>query len=252
MKGATASFLFLCLPAFALAQETAVTPLQSQPMAGFARDSFWQSDTTRPDLYSIGMAKTEGMRDAEVLVVAQRGPAPRTRDRWPQPMRAGGPTGGVQRTVSADSFRGQRVRLSARIKTSDAVRVQMFLSAIKPGAQLGYDMPAIHGTTDWRRYEIVMDVPRDADELSFGFFVGGGDHLFLPRDGKGVAWADSFMLEAVGKDVAVSRNYLDAGWRQPTTSQFAETSFYYNSNGDDHHTMELQAEAARTPPPPTK
>jgi hypothetical protein len=194
-------------------------PLMSEPFLSFDRgpadhEIAWQAIGS-PDQYRIGTTRTEGMLEPEALFVGQRGPASHGRNPWGGPRRADDPAGGALRTVSAENFRGQRVRLSARFKTRDAVSVQLFLWALKRTARLGYDMSdrAIHGTTDWRRYEIVMDVPPDAEDLSFGFFVSGGDHLFLPRDGNGMAWGDSFTLEAVDKDVPVSRNYLAADYR---------------------------------------
>ena len=49
----------------------------------------------------------------------------------------------------------------------------------------------VKGTTGWKRYEITLDVPESAVNIAFGFFVIE----------KGKAWADDFLLEAVGKDV---------------------------------------------------
>ena len=73
----------------------------------------------------------------------------------------------------------------------------------------------IRGTTDWRFYEIVMDVPLYAQHLSYGFRLAGGTRLFGPRDGRGIAWGDSFQIAVVGKDVPVSAEYLAADYTPP-------------------------------------
>jgi hypothetical protein len=50
----------------------------------------------------------------------------------------------------------------------------------------------IKGTLDWRRYEIVLDVPPEADVIGFGIVLSG----------PGRAWVDGLQFEAVGADVA--------------------------------------------------
>jgi len=220
-KAALAFLLLLTTPA--LGVELDITPLPApkpralplepslnfeSPRAARIADTGWRAVSMHPDLYTIGTTKTEGMQESEVLVVAQRAPAPRR----PGPNGLTGPNGTVGRTVPAGAFPGHRVRLSARLKTRDAVRVQMYLTAIRPaGSSLSYNMSdrPIRGTTDWRTYQIVMDVPPDTSNFAYGFFLAGGYEDFLPRDGNGIAWGDSFKLEIVGKDVAVSRDPCD-------------------------------------------
>ena len=54
----------------------------------------------------------------------------------------------------------------------------------------------VTGTTDWTRYDVVLDVPQNSTGICYGFFLQGG---------KGEAWADNLRLEPVGPDVPVSR-----------------------------------------------
>ena len=65
------------------------------------------------------------------------------------------------------------------------------------GKMLGFynmgDKP-ITGTTDWTRYDVVLDVPPESVAVAFGYFLNG----------RGTAWAREFKLEQVGKDVPVS------------------------------------------------
>ncbi len=46
---------------------------------------------------------------------------------------------------------------------------------------------AIKGTTDWTRYEIVLDVPNEAQRLAFGVLLAGG----------GQVWMDDLRFEVV-------------------------------------------------------
>ena len=50
----------------------------------------------------------------------------------------------------------------------------------------------VKGTSDWKKYEIVLDVAPEAQEIVYGFLLAG----------KGQLWADDLQLEAVGKEAA--------------------------------------------------
>jgi len=102
----------------------------------------------------------------------------------------------IQR-VSAEAWRGKRVRLSGWLQTRDItvgwgglwMRVD---SATK--TNLAFDnMPhrGPRGTTDWARYEVVLDVAEEASVLSFGVVLVGN----------GTVWADDLMLEEVPRSV---------------------------------------------------
>ena len=48
------------------------------------------------------------------------------------------------------------------------------------------------GTTDWTRYEIVLDVPEAGQQIAMGLIL----------DGPGQVWMDDLKIEVVGKEVA--------------------------------------------------
>lgn len=106
--------------------------------------------------------------------------------------------GTLMQNVSPERYAGSRVRLSAWMRTSEAGRAQMWLRV--DGADrgiLGFDnMDArpLTGTTEWRRYEIVLDVPAAARNIAFGFFLFGA----------GTVWADDFALEVVDPSVPLT------------------------------------------------
>jgi hypothetical protein len=96
----------------------------------------------------------------------------------------------------ADGYRGKRLRMTAYVKT-DAVERQSGLWMRIDGKEktgLAFDnmmgRPA-KGTTDWKKYEVVLDVPEQAEEIFFGFLVAG----------KGRGWVDDIAFEVVDKDV---------------------------------------------------
>ena len=106
--------------------------------------------------------------------------------------------GTLSQGISAEQYRGKHVRLSAMLKSKDADGVQFFLridgseEKVLAFRNLG-DAP-VKGTTEWKRYDIVLDVPKEAQAISYGYYLLG----------KGEAWADSFKIEVVGNDVPVS------------------------------------------------
>jgi hypothetical protein len=53
---------------------------------------------------------------------------------------------------------------------------------------------SIVGTRDWRRYEIVLDVPPAAADVAFGAHLSG----------PGTIWVDDFQLEVVDPSVPVT------------------------------------------------
>jgi hypothetical protein len=54
---------------------------------------------------------------------------------------------------------------------------------------------AIRSPADWKRHEIVLDVPPGSLNVSFG----------VTFEGRGQAWVDDFQFEVVGKEVPVTR-----------------------------------------------
>ena len=106
--------------------------------------------------------------------------------------------GGMMQMCDARSFLGKRLRLSAWMKTEDAndggAHLWFRIDAKEGGAMLGFDNMdgrPVKGTTEWKSYSIVLDVPANSGALAFGFFI----------DGTGHAWVSGVKLEEVGPDV---------------------------------------------------
>jgi hypothetical protein len=78
------------------------------------------------------------------------------------------------------------------MKTEKADAAQLWLRMDGPSTTLVFDNMQnrrIKGTTDWTRYEIVLDVPRKTRYIGFGALVAGA----------GQAWVDDFVFEPVGR-----------------------------------------------------
>ncbi len=102
--------------------------------------------------------------------------------------------GSLAQAIAADDYRGKRVRLSGWLKTENADSVGLWMRLDGNRRTLGFDnmmTRAVKGTTDWKQYEVVLDVPAEAVNIVFGTLISG----------KGEVWADDFKLEIVGQDV---------------------------------------------------
>jgi len=71
---------------------------------------------------------------------------------------------------------------------------------------------AIKGTTDWRLYEVVLDVPEDATGIASGILLTGA----------GEVWLNGARFEVVGPDVAVTGSKNAKTPDKPVNLDFAE------------------------------
>lgn len=104
--------------------------------------------------------------------------------------------GTLMQMVQPGSYAGKRVRMSGWAKANgvgDWAGLWMRVDA--PGKRgVGIDNMQnrpIKGTSDWARYEIVLDVPTTATAIAFGILL----------QGKGEVWFDDVQFAAVGPDV---------------------------------------------------
>jgi erythromycin esterase len=111
--------------------------------------------------------------------------------------------GRILQRVRADTYRGRRVRLTARLRadTLGGFGGGPFLGVyVGPGSPTSYDdfsnRPVL-GTRGWQDYEIVMDVPTQAVGLTLGAVLRG----------VGTLRADDFRLEVVASSVPLTGNH---------------------------------------------
>jgi hypothetical protein len=103
----------------------------------------------------------------------------------------------LTQTIRAEPFRGQRLRLSGLVKAANVRRANLWMRVDGAGAVLAFDdmeKRRARGTFDWRRQQIVLDVPDFAYAINYGLIL----------DGDGEAWVDDLALEPVEKTVKVT------------------------------------------------
>ena len=117
----------------------------------------------------------------------------------------------LMQSVTATAFRGKRLQLLVELKTlevPDAATVWMRADDAQ-GKTVAFDNMekraangVLNGTVDWTQRQIVLDVPKVAESLHYGFYLRGA----------GQCWARAFDLQTVDADVAVTsigKGHLD-------------------------------------------
>jgi hypothetical protein len=145
----------------------------------------WFLDGDNPGDYVQGTVAGAAPGGGTAAFLRSRVPAPRT-------------PATTMREILADAYRGQRLRLSAMVK---AVHIAgwagLWMRVDGPSGILRFDnmqRRPIQGTRAWRRYSVVLDVPRSARDIAFGLLLAG----------KGQAWLAHVALTPVGRNVPVT------------------------------------------------
>lgn len=124
--------------------------------------------------------------------------------------------GTLMQHIIADDYRGFRIRLSGEMKSEEVTGWAGFWLRVDgpdPRRFLGFDNMRhrpVKGTTDWQRYEIVLDVPEEAIRIAYGFLLHG----------TGQIWADGLELETVGGDVPLTDITKSSIVEAPTNLDF--------------------------------
>lgn len=104
----------------------------------------------------------------------------------------------VGQWIKADAYRNKRIRFSAYMKTKDVsgdgATLWMRVDG-NDGMPVAFDNMSepdrsVHGTNDWKKYELVLDVPANASEIVLGALLSG----------RGQIWLDDASFDVVGKD----------------------------------------------------
>jgi hypothetical protein len=98
--------------------------------------------------------------------------------------------GTLMQMIAADDYRGGRWKLSARVRTEGA-KAQLWMRVDGPDGKMNAfdnmgDRP-ITGDTQWKQYEVVLDVAPDSAAVAFGVLLAA----------RGEVWVDDFKLERV-------------------------------------------------------
>jgi hypothetical protein len=108
--------------------------------------------------------------------------------------------GNLMQNFSPDKYINKRVRMSGYMKSKDVDWASFWFRVDQSGSKQslafdnmmdGKEKRPIKGTTDWKKYEIVLDVPEKANNIAFGVMLGT----------TGQIWFDNIKFEIVDKTV---------------------------------------------------
>ncbi|MDD2709713.1 MAG: HEAT repeat domain-containing protein [Verrucomicrobiae bacterium] len=101
-------------------------------------------------------------------------------------------------SIRADAYLGKRVRLSANLQSKEVKgRAGLWFRVDGDGKQLSFDNMAnrpVKGTTEWQRYELVVDAPAESKNIIYGLLL----------DGEGEIQFRDLQMETVGKEVSTT------------------------------------------------
>jgi hypothetical protein len=144
----------------------------------------WGKNGSDPEAYDVGIDSTQPYKKPVSVYVKSI-----------DPKAAEGQFGGMMQMCRADSFRGKRLKLSGYVKTRDVVgTANLWFRVDAENGILAFDNMddrPIKGTTDWKEYSVVLDVPENAYALAYGIFIAGA----------GMAWLNDVQLIEVDSDV---------------------------------------------------
>ena len=118
--------------------------------------------------------------------------------------------GTLMQNCLADNYAGKRVRMSGMMRSKDVSDWAGFWFRIdKKGSTetLGFDNMhdgktdrSVKGTTAWKKYEIVLDVPLQATNLAYGALLSG----------TGQIWFDHLKFEVVDNSVPTTGSSMES------------------------------------------
>jgi hypothetical protein len=105
----------------------------------------------------------------------------------------------LMQAIKSDKYKGERINFSGYVKSklvADWAALWMRVDDVI-GRPMSFDNMSdrpIVGNSDWVKFEVVLDVPTNSSEISFGVLL----------DGKGQILFDKFEFKVVGSDVPVT------------------------------------------------
>jgi hypothetical protein len=116
----------------------------------------------------------------------------------------GKPSRGVlKRSIALEAWRGQRLRVTLRLKNDGAalgIAGLQIANSNETGVAAQTQKNAPGGA--WQVHQFVLDVPENARNLNLNVSLAG----------KGAVWVDALGLEAVAKDVPLTPSQNQTGW----------------------------------------
>jgi hypothetical protein len=124
--------------------------------------------------------------------------------------------GTLMQQIQAGQYLGKRVRLSGYVKAEGIEGWSGLWMRVDKGRDMlefdnMQDRP-IKGTSDWRTYDVVLDVPKDATGIAFGILLYG----------PGRVWLSGTKFEVVSDATKTTGSGMEARPAAPVNLDFSE------------------------------
>ena len=176
----------------------------------------WYTGGNTPNSYDIGTVKGgghEGKNAGTVRSVA--------------PVKNG--FGTLMQAISPDKYAGKRIRMTGYMKSKDVSEWAGFWCRAD-----GRDMTeilafdnmenrAVKGTTDWHKYDVVIDVPLGTSQIAFGALMAG----------TGQIWFDNIAFEEVNMGIPITGQGKHTLPNNPKKVWVKNTKEYTNAGFDE-------------------
>lgn len=142
----------------------------------------WFAAGSSPDSYDMGIDKGKGQNGGNAATIKSI------------EKKISG-FGTLMQQIKPDNFLGERIRMTGFVKSENVKEFAgLWLRVdrrVKPVSFDNMRERPIEGSTEWAKYEIVLDVPKDATGISYGALLGG----------TGKIWFDNLTIEIVDNTV---------------------------------------------------
>ncbi|MGZ4033559.1 MAG: hypothetical protein ACXVPU_00580 [Bacteroidia bacterium] len=144
----------------------------------------WSPGGTDLTQYEMGLDKGAGQNGSNAATIKNLADKPKA-------------FGTMLQSFAPDKFLGKRIKMTGYMKSQDVISWAGFWLRVDQAnskESLSFDNMGdrpVKGTSDWKIYEIVLDVPENASNIYFGALL----------EGKGQIWFDNLKFEIVDKSV---------------------------------------------------
>ncbi len=177
-------------------------------LVSFDLPADWGKTGSKPDSYDMGIDKGMGQDGKNAATI-------KSIDKSIKGF------GTLMQNCLPDKYLGKRVRMTGSMKSKDIANWAGFWFRVDKAnskTMLSFDNMyerAVKGTTDWKKYEIVLDVPANASNLAYGALVNG----------TGQIWFSNLNFEIVDNTVPVTGKEIVTEKEKKILSEPANLNF---------------------------
>lgn len=162
----------------------------------------WFKAGSEPDKYEMGIDRGAGVNGGNAAIIKSDGKKIKG-------------FGTLMQNSQPGKYLGKKVKMSGYLKSEDIdgwAGLWFRVDGKDRGESLSFDNMhdrAVKGTTAWKKFEIILDVPKEATNLAYGALLAG----------TGTLWFDDIQFDIV-EDNVKSTNIDMAKPEAPTNLQF--------------------------------